>query len=247
MANSDFVKCEYFKHLLVCEEHHPLFTIGSENHCEVDIFLHDYNFKHSCNMKYSFHPQFWIELSKPNTWLFSIKEKLTVKLFCNNVISTYSIYDQGLIEIPSGCMINIGDAKIHGKNVSYSSVYLQSTAPFLPLYNISDDLPKKNSSKAVILKLDTMDSISESLQDLKLEESVDLVPVAMSIEHVDIHQRITYGLLLLILTVGMSFYCFKKHCSKTIKIKHINQDRTVAHQSTPGLPSFHLPPLELDE
>lgn len=240
MSNSEFSKCTTMRKLLICEERHPIFSTFHDNHCEVSLFLHDLS---PSNYQITFHPQVWIEIQQSNTWLFSVKERTNVKLICEGQVSSTPIHDEGLLEIPSGCYINIKDVKIHAKTIKHSDLHLPNLKSVLPSVNLTYDGTQANSTNPFILKLNDLESISDGIESLRIHESVTLAPVESIIDQMDFHQYVTYGLFAFFLTVGISFYFFKKYCSNTIKIKHINEPSNII-ENIPRIPKrrpFQLP------
>lgn len=195
MNNQDYTECNKFKETLICEEHHPIFPVQQNNHCEVNIFLHDYKRLGNCNFQYSNYPQFWIELSQTNQLLFALSKEETIKQICRNDITSSQIDREGIIDIPAGCFINLNGVRIYGKNISYSNFISKRVPPIFPQMKLTWPLQMDLSEHTVVLKLNDMKSISDSIQNLKTEESLPLAPIPIpndDSDDINLHQWITY-------------------------------------------------------
>lgn len=227
MSTSEFQECTNFVNLIMCYEHQPIYTTTTDNHCEVNLFLHDYHLTDMCNVQFGFYPQYWIELSQENQWLYSVKELTTIKTICpnhNNRIEVQELHGEGIIEVPEGCSLNINGAKIYGKRSLFSDLVLEKVPSVLPFINISAEIPKSKTTGPMILKLNEMSSVVQAIQNIKAQESITLAPIEPISDGADIHTWITYGLFLLFLTVGISFYVIRKCCPQKIVIQQTKFD-----------------------
>lgn len=101
LTNNEVEKCKQFKETLICIERHPIYHINNDNHCEIDLFLHEHILTNLCDIRVSFSPQFWVQLEQTNLWIYSIKGQIPIKLICGNNISIYTLKNEGTVEIPS--------------------------------------------------------------------------------------------------------------------------------------------------
>lgn len=106
--------------------------------------------------------------------------------------------------------------QIHGKNVSLSHLGLQKIPSVLPPINFINDLEIRNTSTPVILKLNDMNFISKSIENIKIIENSTLEsldPVDI-FKDIDTHHRVSYGLFLIIFITGfivvIILYCRPK-------------------------------------
>lgn len=65
----------------------------------------------------------------------------------------------------------------------------------LPFINISKNNEQQKSNNPVILKLDNMDSISTSINQLRKLESEPLKDITENLKNIDAHQWISYIIL----------------------------------------------------
>lgn len=254
LTNEDIKNCKQIQKTLICVEHHPIFHINQDNHCEVDLFLHEQTLNNFCDIRYSLSPQFWIELGKENRWIYSTKGQLPVKLICGNDISLYTLQNEGIIEIPSDCSLETKNFHINGKNITTSNFQIKSIPSILPSVNISKELQPIKTNNPVILKADNLDSVSANIEQLKRLEMQPLNNITSSFTEINAHQWVNYILFCLIVITILVTYLIKKKQKNTKKIIDNNTiyiqnkeqavlDNIIAsHQGSinnPTLPSAH--------
>ena len=62
------------KNVLICEERHALHRINDKSNFEVQVYTHQNNFSNFCEFQTFHQNQIWIELYKPNNWVFAFKD-----------------------------------------------------------------------------------------------------------------------------------------------------------------------------
>lgn len=217
LTSEEFEKCVEFYEVRICRQSHAMFHINENNHCEVNFFLNSPELTTQCDVVKSIQPYFWIQLHRPNQWLYSVKERSTLKVICNGdqPFQTRKIEGEGILEYPSNCNIHVNSIELPGTSVMYSTLILKDVPSVLPELNFTDDIPIKESSKPFVVSIKSLDSISNAIQRLKTEENVQLKDVDIkSDKGPDTYHIISFSFTGVILILAISLLMYYKCCRK---------------------------------
>lgn len=169
----------------LCRIIHPIFNVHSVNNlCEIDLLKHANSIPNHCEIQVVPKLDFWIQLSQPNKWLFSMKEPVTVDTVCGTTIKPHKLNNTGLLELPVNCYLRTKDLIIQAHNVQK----LQLNNHYLPSLNLTYNMPTESQhensikSKVQVIKfhddqeLSQLSAAIKTQQDQEKFESTDLSP-----------------------------------------------------------------------
>ncbi len=162
----------------ICKPHNPIFNVQTNvSKCEVALINHKPDFYQYCTMHiYSRTPK-WVQLSKPNSWIYAMDAEYPIDIVCNSrIINSTIIKGQGIIYLNSGCLLKQNGLTIAARNIITSNI----EPNFFPLINsgkIINTLEKQEikglriNEKEIQNKLKSLQSIVQQQQATEQEVS----------------------------------------------------------------------------
>lgn len=141
MSENELRECKTQQHVFYCRHRHPLYKRGSSIHkCEFQIFSHQKELDPSCQFLEEKTTNKWIQLERPNQWIFSLEKNTTVDIVCNNTPYHTELTGQGIISLLQHCSIQLADLVVQ----SVYEIQSKITQSYMPNLDISNFLTKTN-------------------------------------------------------------------------------------------------------
>lgn len=107
MKNEEVQNCMRINGHLICYQNQPLYTDKTmTNNCEFILLTHAEVTPESCPINITSIMNTWVQLHKPNNWVFVYPKERMIDIICNNNrIYTERLNGSGIIELGPNCMI----------------------------------------------------------------------------------------------------------------------------------------------
>lgn len=184
----------------ICKQQHPIYSKNADLvQCEAN-FLNNLPLSPACEISKTTNTQDWIQLFKPNQWIFVMTKEVTITIVCQTTVAQRTIKGSGILKLGDNCIIKHETMTINSHNV-YPS-HLRTS--FLPSLNISDHINISHPTHLSYqprphkLNLSDLEEIQERIQQLKEYQITE-----PSLPAHDVHQFfIGYFGLFLVITIG---------------------------------------------
>lgn len=155
LDETELAHCKTQSNQFLCAIKHPLFNANANNpQCEIQILQRVSTYPTNCDIKESNISTVWIQLSQPNTWLFSPIDDYMVDEICQDTLKTHTLKNTATLEISGDCYLKTKDLTIRANNEENTYVH----NAFIPSLNISNILTNYSSkignktNKAIFVK-----------------------------------------------------------------------------------------------
>ena len=207
--------CKNLDNNFLCEMIHPLFNTNNNNpQCEIQLLQRVQSFPDSCEIKESNISTVFIQVSQPNTWLFSSLGKYIIDEICQDRIITHSLEGTSILELTGDCFLKSKDLTIRSKNEKLTYVYNS----FIPALNISEVkvnyLKNETIPEVTFIKYSSRDELKLLSKNIKFQKEKELTPF-LTIDKHDIHHYIVIYIVFIILLISL---CYKRY--QIYKLKH---------------------------
>lgn len=203
----------------VCKQKKPILLVHLHGGCEANLFVPSLSIPKTCNKKILFvaYPIF-IQLAQANSWLYTIPTKENVDLNCKSIKQRLSLTlnGTGIFHINSNCSAYTKDMIL----APHNEYFTKTTINYIPPLDIREEIHFNFSklNNIEMLKINSPTTIqSNDIQTLS-KFSQDLNSLTLDLEEVqdqsyfswNLHNIIVYVILLILLSVLISYYIIKK-------------------------------------
>uniref|UniRef100_W8AJR2 DUF5641 domain-containing protein n=1 Tax=Ceratitis capitata TaxID=7213 RepID=W8AJR2_CERCA len=136
LTDNNFDHCEKMKKLILCSQIHPLYNIGKDAECEIQLFINKKELSTDCALTILPRTNYLSQMHSENTWLFSIADKVSADIICDNQTSSVNLHEQGILRLKPNCHLKAGHVNIWAYN-TYTTI-----ADYrIPKMNLTQQLP----------------------------------------------------------------------------------------------------------
>lgn len=199
---------------VLCRVSKPLVN-GKDGGCVLSLFLNAV--PNDCVYKISKSKETLVNLNGGNEWLYTVKERGTIRVVCEKSSSDVLLEENSVIKIKQGCDMHMGESVFKSRNIVDRNLSMViPNAYVLPKLNLTD-LLLGHASK-VLPEVDKMQIVSGKDHNLYLKESArEIDELVSDFEDVqrrkrqDVHQvshaAVTGSILLVILILILLALC----------------------------------------
>lgn len=239
----EFDKCKLVHDgTYLCQQHHPIYNLQSkESHCEMQLLRHEQNLPPTCNIKITAIEPTWIQLARPNTWIYVLNDEFTFDVICNKQVFNTKLRNSGILNLDRSCSINLPSMTLRSKHTTSTSM----NTSFIPTVNLTQQLDAY--LRTHILNSSHLDDIQLLNHQIELNELKEKVHTAIQktqlpqITTHDIHQYTISYTTATILAIIFIVFLIRKF--KQYKLNHKKP------KQAPPIPfprALNLPELEQD-
>lgn len=139
----------------ICKPHNPIYNIQSnKSKCEVALLNHKEDYFQLCTMHLHTKSSRWIQLSRPNSWIYAMDCAYSIDIVCNSrVVNSTILEGQGILYLSSGCLLKQNELTIAARNTITSEV----ESNFFPLVDSEKILKTKDKQDIKGLRISATD------------------------------------------------------------------------------------------
>lgn len=195
-----------------CKHHGVMFKSGANQYrCEMNLLLHKQTLDRECMLTSQPMGDQWIQLNRPNHWMFSMASEKTIDIVCRNEPYHCALAGQGILELQDHCSIQLQDLQIH-------SVYQITTRvdkSYLPSMNLTEQIISKNSTRKHYFDAIGMNNTSDYITQIEeLQNQMQrVIAIPNEIETTKLHIS-TNSIITAIVLIGVIYFIINKVITK---------------------------------
>lgn len=227
MEETDIQQCTSMPaHNHIC---HAFSTIrnlhGETASCEAKILSQNAN-NITCDWKSQQCANQWIKLQRPNIWLYNCVNDCTIRIVCENRITTTIITKAGLLALGQDCILQHKDDTIYSHNVFSSSTNIGITLEVPTIDSPNDMWNTYKNTRIVLPKLEL--SKEHNLLDgqIKAQKGRETLPNELSVHDIGNYtiSALLVGGIVAAITIWRLRICIQTHKSNTAAKENKTED-----------------------
>ncbi|KAH9634759.1 hypothetical protein HF086_013619 [Spodoptera exigua] len=126
----------------------------------------------------------WIKLQRPNIWLYNCINECTIRIVCENRITTTSVTKAGLLALGQDCILQHKDNTIYSHNVFSSSTNIRINLEVPTIDSPNDMWSTLRNTKIVLPKLNLLDDHKLLDDQITAQKGRESLPDGLSVHDI---------------------------------------------------------------
>ncbi|CAG9135185.1 unnamed protein product [Plutella xylostella] len=216
LSSEDMQKCTQLKQgTYTCDKNLPVLTLSDNNSpCEAKLLAQQQPSSSPCVTANTSCKDAWTELHAPNSWLTVCCDICTLRIICNNDVTTHVITTPAIVSLAQDCVLQSKELTIYSHNIYNTKMNMGLSFDRLPTFNksINKIVNFRHDKKSLTAQLLNADPGVEEIDKRLASQKIHEISLPASVSSHDLHQNVIIYTMMGALITIITVWTINKRC-----------------------------------